>query len=48
MKKQSLTSQHSSAVDRLQSVGYELYNFGTDHPVVFEVKLKIYFKIYSV
>jgi len=47
IRKQSLTSRHSAAVGRRQSVGYELYNFGRGHSVVFEVKLKMYFINYS-
>jgi hypothetical protein len=38
IKKQLLNSQHSAAVGRQQSIGYELYSFGTGHPIVFEVQ----------
>jgi len=38
IKQQLLNSQQSSAVGRQQSVGYEFYNFGRGHPVVFETQ----------
>jgi len=37
-KNQSLNSRHSTAVGRLQSAGYELYDFGTEYPIVIELQ----------